>query len=194
MLSRRSGCLMDTPVSGAGDEGGGNFNVATGEEKELRLHGGRLCASIPLQPPLKAGSSELFGVHHQFFVRQPLAPANDVRRGHGWGHGFCHRPVEIHDVVRRHLGQLICRPGGQREWFVAGPIPALHVKVGAEEIVEALDAVAHLLVGLAGRCNNADSAYGAGPAWPVPGRCLHGRAPGLRRQGCPGWRRRGRSS
>ena len=62
-----------------------------------------------------------------------------------------HGLVHVHDVVGRHLRQLLGAPGGELVRAVVLPVGALVMKIGAQESVDALGAMPHLRVGRTGR-------------------------------------------
>src|SRR4029077_11750620 len=59
---------------------------------------------------------------------------------------FRHALVQIHDVVARQLRPFTGGPGGQRRRPVLRPVGAFHVVVGAQERVNSLRSVPHVVV------------------------------------------------
>src|SRR6516165_7993411 len=95
-------------------------------------------ASIPLQAALKSGSSKFVCVLGQLCVGQPSACSNLLLRWHVLGRSLRHPLGEVHDVISRHLRQLVRSEGAKLEWLVSFPISALVVIIGTQESVNAL--------------------------------------------------------
>ena len=103
------------------------------------------------RPPWNPSPAVLRAVHAQLVVGQPLARCDLGRGRHLRCHGLRHPLVQVHDVVGGHLRQLVGGPRLQRERLILLPVRALVVVVGAQEGVDALRTVAHVVVGLARR-------------------------------------------
>src|SRR6516165_236484 len=107
-------------------------------------------APVLLQAALEPGALILGGINRELVLRQPSARRDPGCRRHLGRHGLGHVLVQIHDVISRHLGQLVCRPTVERIWFVVGPVGTLVVKIATQKGVDTLRAVAHIGIGRRG--------------------------------------------
>src|SRR5437773_2505448 len=141
-----AGALIRAPITFSRDECRWNVDGAAG--KQLKL-GGVLGVSIypiRVQAALESRPAILRTVHAQFFLRQPLACRNrrcgrQLRRD-----GLRHSLGQIHHVIARKLGHFGGAVGRERERLVVFKVCAFEVIVGAQEIMDALRRVPHILI------------------------------------------------
>ncbi len=146
-----AGALVGAPVARAGDEHRRHVDGAAGEQLQFGFVEPGGARAIPVEPALKPVARVFGGIDRKLALRQPAAGRDLCRRRHYRRHGLGHVPVEIHDVVGRHLGQFAGAPRLQRVRPVAGPVGALVMEIAAQEGVDALRAMPHLGIGRPGR-------------------------------------------
>ena len=142
----RAGRLVDAPVVAARDEGRGHVDGAAREDLEFGIVLARGPHAVPVQAALEACARVLGAVDRQFPLGQPGVGRDFVRRGHFLRHRLGHALGEVHDVVGRHPRHLVGGPCLQFERLVALPVGALVVVVGAQECMQALRGLPHVLV------------------------------------------------
>src|ERR1022692_4588163 len=144
----RAWSLINTPFTGSRNVNGGHVDCPTRIHAEIA---GRFKDTIEIEAALKSGSDVLRAIHLYVLLSHPFA-CGDFRLG---GHFLCHSLrnsfVEIHNVVRRHLGKLGCCPRLQRMRLIAFPIRALKVIKCTQQVVHALWRVPHVTICATGR-------------------------------------------
>src|SRR6266446_172279 len=138
--------LIWAPITLPRDERRWNIDGTAG--KQLKLGGvpGISIDAIRVQAALESGPPILRAVHAQFFFRKPLACRGCRCGRHFRRHGLRHAFVQVHHVVAWKLGHLAGGVGRERKGLVLFPVRALEVIVSAQEIMDTLRRVPHVLV------------------------------------------------
>ena len=144
-----AGSLIDAPVAPASDEHRWHVDGTARERPHLGDALGIRPApyTIALKGAGELGPGVLARVHLDLGLGQPLAARDLGRRRHHGRNRLRHAFVTFHDVIGGDLGHLLRGPRTERPGFVPFPIGTLVMVVGAEEGMETLRGMEHLVVG-----------------------------------------------